>query len=132
AQKPEDLKWRESLVPVLEKWLTKVRSLPSLQRAAGLFAADCLMTTASEANGGEFSPRFRSALQHIVVRFTFDELGKSHGYSGNLLDEARKLNPDGVVGQMAMLYSLANGSLPDLGSNQDGFRIVIKDGDWLL
>jgi hypothetical protein len=66
--------------------------------------------------------------------FQFDELGKCYEYSGNWLNEARKLDPDGEVGRMAVLDSLARGGAPSLGTDkdQDIFHTVVADGEWLL
>jgi hypothetical protein len=61
-------------------------------------------------------------------------LGKSYNYAGNWLNEARELDSDGAIGQMAVLTALARGGAPELGkdADQDIFHTVVADGEWLL
>jgi len=136
AQQPEETKWRDSMVPLLRHWLNAVKTLAPTQRAAGLYAADRLLAAAGDVDGGvlgeEDNPELRSVLEKIGAGFEFDQLGKSYAYAGNWLKEARELNPDGAVGQMAVLVSLARGLPLQLRKDQDIFHTVIADGEWLL
>lgn len=137
-RQPERTKLQDSVLPMLRDWLNAFQSLEPARRAAGLYAADRLLVTAGDAVDwpelrGEDRPELRRALQGIGAKFEFDELGKCYDYSGNLLVDARELDPEGVVGQMAELVSLARGGAPKLGDkNQDIFHAVIADGEWLL
>jgi len=136
AQQPENMKWRESLVPVVRDWLNAVKSLAPTQRAAGLYAADRLLAAAGDVDGGvlggQDNPELRSVLEKIGARFQFDELGKCYIYAGNWLNETRELDPEGRVGQMAVLVSLSRGQPLQLGKDQDIFHTVIANGEWLL
>lgn len=136
AQQPEETKWRESMVPLLRDWLNAVKTLAPTQRAAGLYAADRLLAAAGDVNGGvlgeQDNPELRSVLEKIGAGFEFYQLGKSYAYAGNWLNEARELDPDGAVGQMAVLVSLARGGAPRLGKDQDIFHTMVVDGEWLL
>jgi hypothetical protein len=138
-RQPEHAKLQDSVLPMLRDWLNALQSLEPARRAAGLYAADRLLITAGDAVSwpelrDEDRPELRSALQGIGAKFEFDELGKCYSYSGNWLVEAREMDPEGIVGQMAVLVSLARGGAPQLGNDmdQDIFHAVIADGEWLL
>jgi len=135
AQEPENMKWQQSLVPVLRDWLKALRTLTPTQRAAGLYAADRLLATAGGIDGNPLDrPKLRSALEDLGAVFDFDTLGKCYNYASHWLGQVRELDPEGPVGQMAVLVSLAVGRPLGPGSDkdQDIFHIVITDGEWLL
>jgi hypothetical protein len=129
------------VLPVLRDWLNAVSTLPPARRAAGVYAADRLLSVASDMGWQELSdkekPELRTAFEAIGASFGYDELGASYCYAGNWLSEARELDPGGTVGQMAVLVSLARGGAPILDKNKDEdsnetFRTVVVDGRWLL
>jgi len=143
SKQPESMKLRDSVVPMLGEWLNDVKGLPPARLAAGLFVADRLFHAAIDVSilvtgwrelWDEDQPELRSVLQRMGAEFAFDELGKSYNYVGNWLNKARELDPDGAIGQMAVLSALARGGAPNLGkaTDQDIFHTVVADGEWLL
>jgi hypothetical protein len=136
ADQPELEKSRVAVLPVLRDWLRAVKRLPPTRRAAGLYAADQLLSTASENGWLDLIDKektdLRSALQAIGASFEYDELGGCYVYSNNWLGEARKLDPDGVMGQMAVLVTLARGGTGIIAIGGDFFRTVIVEGEHLL
>src|SRR5207244_10794184 len=71
--------------------------------------------------GEQDNPELRSVLEKIGAGFEFDQLGKSYAYARNWLNEARELDPDGAVGQMAVLVSLARGGSAASGERSGHF-----------
>lgn len=143
SKQPENTKLRDSVVPMLGQWLNAVKGLPPARRAAGLFIADRLFRAAIDESilvtgwrelWDKDQPELRLVLQRMGAEFAFDELGKSYNYAGNWLNEARELDPNGAIGQMAVLSALARGGAPNLGkaTDQDIFHTVVADSEWLL
>ena len=138
---PSELKKSRAVVlPVLRDWLTAVKTLTPASHAAGLYVADRLLVTASDNGWGDLIDKdkteLRSGLEGIGASFRYDTLGGCYEYSANWLNEARELDPEGAVGQMAVLVALARGDAPRLGKDkdkdQDIFHTVVADGEWLL
>jgi len=133
-------KSRASVLPVLREWLKAVASLPPVRHAAGLYVADRLLVAASDDGWPDLIAKekteLRSAFETIGASFTYDELGGCYNYSQNWLNQARELDPDGRVSQMAVLLALARGGAPKLAKDKleelDIFHTVISDGEWLL
>lgn len=143
SKQPESTKLRDSVVPMLGEWLNTVKGLPPARRAAGLFIADRLFHAAIDVSilvtgwrelWDKDQTELRLVLQRMGAEFAFDELGKSYNYTGNWLNEARELDSNGAIGQMAVLSALARGGAPNLGkaTDQDIFHTVVTDGEWLL
>lgn len=136
TQQSQDMKWAQSLAPVLQDWLNAIKPLPPAKRAAGLYAADRLVAVAedidSEPIGQPKEPELRTALEKMNATFEFDELGNSYVYSSNWLKEAQELDPEGAVGQMAAMIYMARGGTGFNAKEHDVFRIVIADGERLL
>jgi hypothetical protein len=141
AESPRLQKSRAAVLPTLRDWLNTVSTLPPARHAAGLYAADRLLSVASDTGwqdlSGKETPELRTAFGAIGASFGYDELGASYCYAGDWLTQARELDPDGAVGQMAVLVSLARGGAPILDKNNSSdsnetFRTVIVDGEWLL
>jgi hypothetical protein len=142
AQRPEKTKWRESLLPALGEWLSALKNVPPAQRAAGLLAADRLLGAAERA--GRIpgwpekpaklrlrpQPEKRSELQKLGAVFELNGIASYYFYTRNWEKQARELDPNGTVGQMAVIGSLARGSCDIVGS--DFFRRVVLDGEGLL
>jgi hypothetical protein len=70
----------------------------------------------------EDQPELRSVLHGMGANFEFSELGKSYDYAGNWLTEARELDPEGPVGQMAVLVTLSRGGAPKLKKDKNDRR----------
>jgi len=138
---PEDLEQaRTTVLPLLREWLNAIKSLPAARQAAGLYVADRLLVAASDNGWQDLITKektdLRVALEKLGADFQYDELGGCYGYSGSWLDRARELDPEGTVGQMALLVSLERGGAPILPKDKDAkldiFHTVISDGEWLL
>ncbi|HYM77617.1 MAG TPA: hypothetical protein VE377_16715 [Candidatus Dormibacteraeota bacterium] len=136
AQQLAKSNWQPLLVPALRDWLTAIKPLPPPQRAAGLYVADRLLAIACEADpnlaGGGRAVGRRPELEKLGATFDFDELGDSYVYSSNWMKQARELDPESKVGQMATLIWLVHGGLGFVATQHDFFRKVIADGEWLL
>ena len=126
VSKLDGAKWREC-APLLREWLAALKSLPPAQRAAGLLAADLLLTAVELTDGsplGRVENPLRSQVEQQGAVFQYNELGGSYSYTNNWLKQAQELDPNGKVGQLSTLVSLAGGSCD--------FRQVIRDGERLL
>jgi hypothetical protein len=140
AEESDLEKSRAAVLPALREWLARTRASTPLRRAAGLYVADRLLASANdlgwEVLGDKDKPELRSAFEAIGARFRYMSLDGAYSYEGNWLDEARALDPEGTVGRMAVLISLARGEAPRLNGNgnenNETFRTVITDGEWLL
>lgn len=140
-KEPDDLaQSRAAVLPALRDWLGAVQSLPPVRHAAGLYVADRLLVAASDDGWPDLIDKektdLRSAMGKLGAEFSYDELGGCYGYSGTWLDQARDLDPEGPIGQMSVLISLARGGAPKLAKDNseelDIFHTVISDGQWLL
>jgi hypothetical protein len=105
--------WREPLVPVLRDWLEALRPLAPDRRAAGLFAADCLLRAFEGVpqQGGAFgmaeartSPatELRSKLESLGAEFTA-EGDPVYSYASNWLEDASHLAPESDWGRTAAI-----------------------------
>jgi hypothetical protein len=108
--------WRKPLVPTLRDWLNAVKPLEPNRQAAGLVAADRLLTAfGSIAEGGpqmregqfglpdSSSPEkaeLRSELEGLGAVIAPNEDGRL-SYNGNWLEQARHLSPDTEAGKLA-------------------------------
>jgi hypothetical protein len=108
--------WRKPLVPTLRDWLNAVKPLEPNRQAAGLVAADRLLTAfGSIAEGGlqmregqfglpdSSSPEkaeLRSELEGLGAVIAPNEDGRL-SYNGNWLEQARHLSPDTESGKLA-------------------------------
>ena len=91
--------WLPSLEPLVQEWMTQVKTFPVERRAAGLLAADRLLLaarTARDMAGWDRGSNERSSLEQLS--------------SQNWAKQARELDPSGVVGQMAIIGSMARGT----------------------
>jgi hypothetical protein len=135
---PANAKLRQSVLPVLTEWLGATKGLTALRRAAGLYAADQLFVTASRWGQPEWSDKanndIRSEFEKLGANFTYYDPCGCYEYLGSWLNEARELDPEGPIGQMAVLVTLARGGSPKIGNEEqpDVYRTVIADGEWLL
>lgn len=122
AEQPELKKSRDAVLPALRAWVNAVKSLAPARRAAGLYVADRLLNAASDMGWPELIGKDKTELRDALVRlgavFGYDTLGGCYNYSSNWLNEARELDPEGTVGQMAVLVALARGGAPKLGKDQ--------------
>jgi hypothetical protein len=108
--------WRKPLVPTLRDWLNAAKPLEPNRQAAGLIAADRLLTAfGSIAEGGlqmregqfglpdSSSPEkaeLRSELEGLGAVIAPNEDGRL-SYNGNWLELARHLSPDTESGKLA-------------------------------
>lgn len=108
--------WRKPLVPTLRDWLNAVKPLDPNRRAAGLIAADRLLTVFGGI--GEAGPLMREGrfgqpdsanpekvdlkaeLEGLGAVLAPDEYGRL-AYNGNWLEQARHLSPDTESGKLA-------------------------------
>ena len=89
AKRPENVKWRESFLPLLGEWLAALKTAPPSQRAAGLLAADHLLEAAQEAGRTPGWPEKSSALEKLGAVFALNGIGNYYFYTGNWEKEAR-------------------------------------------
>jgi hypothetical protein len=134
AKRPENAKWRESLLPLLREWLAALKTTPPSQRAAGLVAADRLVEAAQKVVGGvpgwPEKPERPSELQKLGAVFELNGITGYYFYAANWEKEARKLDPDGPAGKMAVIGWMDRGSCDTAGS--DLLNKAINDGEGLL
>jgi hypothetical protein len=136
ARRPENAKWRESLLPLLREWLAALKTAPPAQRAAGLLAADRLLEAAQKVVGGvpgwPEKPETHSELQKLGALFGMNGIAGYYFYAGNWEKEARELDPDGPAGKMAVIGWMDRGSCDIAGWGSDLIHNVISDGEGLL
>jgi hypothetical protein len=136
AKRPENAKWRESLLPLLREWLAALKTAPSAQRAAGLLACDRLLEAAQQVGGGvpgwPEKPEKPSELQKLGAVFEMNGIAGYYFYAVNWEKEARELDPDGPAGRMAVIGWMDRGSCDVAGWGSDLFNKVISDGEGLL
>jgi hypothetical protein len=126
--------WLPSLVPLLQEWLTRVKTLPSERRAAGLLAADHLLLaaqTAGDMAGWRLAGNDKWPTEQLRGEFTPSQIEKGYSYTRGWAKQARELDPTGPVGQMAIIGSMAHASCDGEGSD-DPSRKVIVEGEKLL
>lgn len=117
--------WRKPLVPVLRDWLNALKQLGPDKQAAGVLAADRLLTVfgsimeggrkASEGQfgrGDSISPaqaELRSALEGLGAVIGPNETdGGRYSYTGNWLEQARHLSPETEAGKLASFIWMKN------------------------
>jgi hypothetical protein len=128
----------EAVLPVLSRWLGATKGLTPLRRAAALYVADRLLVASGGWGQPEWSDKaqadLRSEFEKLGANFTYYDPCGCYEYLGSWLNEARKLDPEETIGQMAVLITLARGGSPKIGNDEqpDVFRTVIADGEWLL
>ena len=107
--------------------------MPQSQRGAGLLSADLLLVTAEGFGniGWPESREKRSELQTLGAVFELNEFSGGYFYTRNWKEQARQLDRNGAVGQMAVIGSLARHSCENAASSPV-FRRVISDGEDLL
>jgi hypothetical protein len=143
AHQPGAANWQQSVVPVLRDWLAALKPLASEQQAAGLFAADLLLSNTYDIDGAPVgAPKnsaLRSELQELGAVFQPDELSGTddqnrwQSYTRNWLEQAQSLDPNGKVMQMIMLASLARGSCNYQDKTVlDAVHRAIQEGEQLL
>jgi hypothetical protein len=134
AQQPVATKVRESLSPLLQGWFNALKTVSPAQRAAGLLAADRLLEAAHGAGkipgGWPEKPDRRSALEELGAAFEMNNSTGDFYYIYNWGKQARELDPNGTVGEMAIIGSLAMSSCD--AASSDPFRTIILDGEALL
>jgi hypothetical protein len=111
---PAGDEWRKPLLPTLRDWLSAVKQLGPNRQAAGLIAADRLLTTFGSITESEFQSLFgqpdSSSPEQAELRAQLEGLGAVIGpsetdgslsYTGNWLEQARHLSPDSEAGKLA-------------------------------
>jgi hypothetical protein len=106
--------WRKPLVPTLRDWLNAVKPLGPNRQAAGLIAADRLLTAFGSITEsglqGQFGRPDSSSPDQAELRGELEDLGAVIGpnetdgrlsYTGNWLEQARHLSPDTEAGKLA-------------------------------
>jgi hypothetical protein len=139
--KPTGTEWRDPLVPLLQDWFKALASVKPGQRAAGLLAADNLLSAfgsvrpwdqfGTEQSSTPEQSKLRSALQELGADFETGFEDPSLHYSGNWLNEAKDMDPDTEGGQLALLAWMSSAE----GCGRSGsvtFRDVISKGEMLL
>lgn len=134
--------WREPLLPVLQEWFKALRTSDTAHRAAGLFAADRLLTAFGSIRpwghfGGEKSStpketKLRAELQNLGAVFATGFEDDSYHYTANWLDQAKQLAPDSEGGRLALLTWMSSGDPCGAAGGSDAFRKVISEGEVLL
>ena len=139
--KPTGSNWKEPLLPLLQDWFKALKPADPGRRAAGLLAADRLLTAFGtirpwnhfgdvKSSTAEQS-KLRSALQKLGATFEPGYAVAWYSYSGNWLDQARNLAPDTEAGRLALVMWMSNGNVcPQAGP--EAFRKVITEGETLL
>lgn len=129
---------RENATPAtlaaFRDWMTATKNLPVERRAAGLYVADRVMVHLEAALGDKGKPEIRSGFEKLGAEFDYYDPCGCYRYMGNWWKEARGLDPDGTIGQMAVLVALARNTAPTIGKDSESgmFSTVITDGEWLL
>jgi hypothetical protein len=133
AQAQQPGTWQKSFLPALQEWFAALKAVPPARRAAGLLAADRLLEAAESAGnvpGWPQEPDQRTALRRLGAVFEMNEIAGNYFYTGNWQKQARELDPNGPVREMAVLGSMMRGSCNTAGPNL--FQQVISDGESLL
>jgi hypothetical protein len=122
----------EDELPILREWIDALKTKAPRQRAAGLLAADRLLEIGRITGGpeGRIGGIQDSPLQRLGAVFEYSEPGAQYEYTRNWEKQARQLDPDGPVGQMAIIGLMDQFSC--VPYEHDFFRQVIADGDALL
>ena len=134
TQIDEPATWPASLMPLLQQWLIQLKTLPAEKRAAGLLAADHLLLAAESVTEVPLWPQQAKEqwpLENLNAKFTPSETEPGYLYTGSWAKQARELDPNGVVGQMAIIGSMAHKSCDGQDSDDPSRRVIIE-GEKLL
>ena len=137
-EQPSNQKAQEGVLPVLTEWLGATKGLSPLRRAAALYVADQLFVTAGGWGQHGWSDKanadVRSDFEKLGAKFDYYDPCGCYRYVGNWWNEAQELDPDGTIGQMAVLVALARNTAPTIGKDPPSGMIstAITDGEWLL
>lgn len=139
--KPTGSDWREPLVPLLQDWFKALKAVDAGHRAAGLLAANSLLTAFGSIRPGDHfgtvqsstaeQSKLRSALQELGATFEPGYADGFYGYSGNWLDQAKDLDLDSEGGRLALVTWMSSGAHCDQAGSEP-FRKVITKGEALL
>ena len=108
--------WRESLLPELRAGGGPVARVSRFLRQTTRMAEE---------------PEGRSELTELGARFDWNEIAREAFYVRNWQREARDLDLDGPIGQMAVI-GLSTRGFCGTGFTSDAFRQVIREGNALL
>jgi hypothetical protein len=134
AQTVQPPAWLLRVMPLLQQWLSQLKTFPAERRAAGLLAVDRIVLAAQTAEGNGMWQREGKGplpIENLMAEFFPSEAEKGNPYTGNWAKQAQDLDPNGVVGQMAIIGSMARGSC-DLSGPDDPSRKVVLEGEKLL
>ena len=136
--KPTGSDWREPLVPLLQDWFKALKAVDAGHRAAGLLAANSLLTAFGSIRPGDHfgtvqsstaeQSKLRSALQELGATFEPGYADGFYGYSGNWLDQAKDLDLDSEGGRLALVTWMSSGAHCDQAGSEP-FRKVITEGE---
>jgi hypothetical protein len=139
--KPTGSDWKEPLVPLLQDWFRALMTADAGHRAAGLLAADTLLTAfGSVRPGDQFGAVQSSTAEQSKLRSELQELGATfepgyadgfYGYSGNWLNQAKDLDLDSEGARLALTTWMSSGGGCSRGGSVT-FREVISKGEALL
>lgn len=139
--KPTGDDWREPLVPLLQDWFKALKAADAGHRAAGLLAADSLLTAfgsirpwdqfgTTQSKTAE-QAKLRSALQELGATFELGYADAFDHYSENWLKQAKDMDQDSEGGRLALLTWMSHGDGCQRAGSDD-FRKVISEGEALL
>lgn len=127
--------WLPSLLPLLQEWLTQLKTFPAERRAAGLLAADHLLlatqTPVVDLSWWPKQDKKEWPIENLNANFSPSHSNAGYLYTGDWAKQARELDPSGAVGQMATIGSMAHASCNGEDSD-DPSRKVILEGEKLL
>jgi hypothetical protein len=137
---PKGDDWRTPLLPLLQDWFKALQTAQAAQRAAGLFAADRLLVAfagirprrhfGGEKSGTGAEDKLRTGLEELGAVFAMSSDDDSYYYTGNWMQEGRKVSPDSEAGRLALLEWMNSGDCDQPGS--EAFRKIISEGEALL
>ena len=139
---PKGGDWREPLLPLLQDWFRALKLADPGRRAAGLLAADRLLTAFGSIRArNQFGTvqsstveqsKLRGALQELGATFKPDFADASYQYAGNWLNQAKDLDRDSEGGRLALVKWMSSGDACGAAGGSDVFRKVISGGETLL
>jgi hypothetical protein len=122
--------WLPSLLPSLQEWLAQVKTFPTERRAAGLLAADHLLSAGQIVAANAWPQKEKDQFfKKLSAEITPEEV--EYGYNRSWAGQARQLDPTGAVGKMATIGLIAHGPCAWEG-DEDPSRRVIVEGERLL
>ena len=125
------------LVDGLAKWIGAAGKLEGRRRAAALLAADLVLEGCQYAYGvadPDEGSAARKALAALGAEFNDSPLGGVTSYTRSWLDAARKLDPDGPIGDRSFRLLMTKGfdTSGTCSSGSEQFREVIDEGERYL